>query len=121
MIFNVERCNQLLQNQPAPTILRVFFWFALNQHEQTGFVRTTKKYLAQVFSVDAKTLYDALQWLQDNYIVHQLRCKGYFEFMVSPYYVEWGDDKDSRLKEWNRRWAEHRKHHNQKRKLSSND
>lgn len=117
--FNVEKCNQLLKNPPAPTTLRVFFWLALNQHDQTGFVRTTKKYLAQMLGIDAKTLYDAMQWLQDSYIVHQLRCKGYFEFMISPYYVEWGNDRDLRLKEWNRRWAEHRNRRN--RKLSGND
>ena len=84
MIFNLEKCNQLLKNPPAPTTLRVFFWLALNQHEQTGFVRTTKKYLAQMLNMDAKTLYNALQWLYGNYIVHETRGSGYYEFMVSP-------------------------------------
>ena len=107
MTFNLEKCNQLLKNPPPPTTLRVFFWLALNTHEQTGFVRTTRKYLAQMLNTDVKTLYLALQWLQDNYLVHRKRCKGFFEFMISPYYVEWGDDKQSRLDEWNRRWAEH--------------
>jgi len=102
--FNVEKCNLLLKDPPAPTTLRVFFWLALNQHEQTGFVRTTKKYLAQTLNLDAKSLYRALKWLKDNYIVHQRRCHGFFEFMVSPYYVEWGNDRQARLSEWNLRW-----------------
>ena len=38
------------------------------------------------------------------YLVHRTRCSGYFEFMLSPYYVEWGSDKKARLDEWNRRW-----------------
>lgn len=107
MIFNIEKCNQLLKNPPPPTTLRVFFWLALNQHEQTGFVRATRKYLAQMLNTDVKTLYRALQWLQNNYLVHRKRCKGYFEFMVSPYFVEWGSNKQARLDEWNNRWAQH--------------
>jgi len=104
MTFNLDKCNQLLKNPPAPTTLRVFFWLALNIHPQTGFVRTTKKLLAQMLNMDAKSLYLALQWLYSNYIMHETRCKGYYEFMISPYFVEWGDDKQSRLDEWNRRW-----------------
>ena len=106
MTFNLERCNNLLKNPPQAATLRVFFWLALNLHEQTGFVRTTKKYLAEILGIDAKSLYRALKWLQDNYIVHQLHCKGYYEFMLSPYYVEWGDDKKDRLDEWNNRWRQ---------------
>ena len=104
MTFNLDKCNNLLKNPLPPTTLRVFFWLALNMHPQTGFVRTTSKYLAETLGIDAKSLYRALQWLQDNYIVHQRRCHGYFEFMLSPYFVEWGDDKQSRLSEWNNRW-----------------
>ena len=54
MNFNVEKCNLLLKDPPAPT-----------------------------------------------------RGSGYYEFMVSPYYVEFGENKKARLDEWNRRWAEH--------------
>lgn len=104
MTFNLEKCNNLLKNPPQAATLRVFFWLALNLHEQTGFVRTTRKYLAQMLNLDEKSLYRALKWLQDNYIVHRKRCKGYFEFMLSPYFVEWGDDKQTRLDEWNNRW-----------------
>lgn len=107
MTFNLEKCNQLLKNPPQAATLRVFFWLALNLHPQTGFVRSTRKYLAHMLSMDEKTLYLALQWLQDNYLVHRTRCSGYFEFMVSPYYVEWGENKKARQDEWNRRWAEH--------------
>ena len=112
MTFNVEKCTKLLTDSLPPTTLRVFFWLALNIHEQTGFVRTTKKYLAQMLSMDEKSLYRALKWLQDNYIVHRKRCNGFFEFMISPYYVEWGDDKQDRLEEWNNRWQQsnRRKH-----------
>ena len=104
MNWNVEKCTKLLTDSLPPTTLRVFFWLALNIHEQTGFVRTTKKYLAQMLSMDEKSLYRALQWLKDNYIVHQTRCHGFFEFMISPYFVEWGDNKKDRLDEWNNRW-----------------
>lgn len=106
MTFNLEKCNNLLKNTQQASTLRVFFWLALNQHEQTGFVRTTRKYLAEILNMDVKTLYDALKWLQDNYIVHRKRCKGYFEFMLSPYFVEWGENKKSRLEEWNNRWRQ---------------
>lgn len=104
MLFNVEKCTKLLTDSLPPTTLRVFFWLALNIHEQTGFVRTNKKYLAQMLSMDEKSLYRALQWLQNNYIVHQTRCHGFFEFMISPYFVEWGSDRQARLDEWNHRW-----------------
>ena len=104
MTFNLDKCNNLLKNPPQAATLRVFFWLALNLHPQTGFVRTTKKYLAQSLNLDAKSLYRALKWLQDNYIVHQRRCHSYFEFMLSPYFVEWGSDRQARLDEWNNRW-----------------
>jgi len=104
MTFNLEKCNQLLKNPPQAATLRVFFWLALNIHPQTGFVRTTRKYLAQFLNMDEKTLYNSIKWLQDNYLVHRTRCSGYFEFMISPYYVEWGDNKQARLDEWNNRW-----------------
>ena len=104
MTFNLEKCNNLLKNQLQAATLRVFFWLALNTHDQTGFVRTTKKYLAQALNLDPKSLYRALKWLKDNYIVHQKRCHSFFEFMVSPYYVEWGNDRQARLEEWNLRW-----------------
>ncbi len=107
MIWNVEKCNQLITDPPAPTTLRVFFYLALNQHEVTGFVRMSKKTLAKILGMDAKSLYTALRWLYGNYIVHETRHKGYYEFMVSPYYVEWGENKKARLDEWNRRWADH--------------
>lgn len=106
MTFNVEKCTKLLTDSLPPTTLRVFFFLALNIHEQTGFVRTTRKYLAQILNLDEKSLYRAIKWLQDNYIVHRKRCKGYFEFMLSPYFVEWGDDKQARLEEWNKRWQQ---------------
>ena len=104
MLFNVEKCTKLLTDSLPPTTLRVFFWLALNLNPQTGFVRTNKKYLAQMLNLDAKSLYRALQWLQDNYIIHQTRCHCYYEFMISPCYVEWGDNKKDRLDEWNHRW-----------------
>lgn len=97
MTFILDKCNQLLKNPPAPATLRVFFWLALNQHEQTGFVRTTRKYLAEMLNIDVKTLYDALKWLQSNYLVHRKRCKGYFEFMISPYFVNGATTKKPAL------------------------
>ena len=106
MTFNVEKCTKLLTDSLPPTTLRVFFFLALNIHEQTGFVRTTRKYLAQMLNLDKKSLYRAIKWLQDNYIVHRKRCKGYFEFMLSPYFVQWGSDKQARLEEWNKRWQQ---------------
>ena len=106
MTWNTDKFNQLLAKPLKPIVLRVFFFLALNQHEQTGFVRTTKKYLAQMLGIDPKSLYSALKFLIANYLVHQRRCSGFYEFMVSPYYVEWGDNKKARLDEWNRRWAQ---------------
>ena len=114
MTFILDKCNQLLKNPPQAATLRVFFWLALNIHPQTGFVRTTRKYLAHMLSMNEKTLYRAIKWLQDNYLVHRKRCSGYFEFMLSPYFVEWGNDKKARLDEWNRRWAQQWKSRNRK-------
>ena len=114
MTFNIDKCNNLLKNTPQAASLRVFFWLALNLHPQTGFVRISKKLLAQFLNLDAKSLYRALKWLQDNYIVHATRHKGFFEFMISPYFVEWDEDNQARLAEWNHRWAEQWKRHHKK-------
>ena len=114
MVFNEKKCVELVTKQATPTILRVFFFIAFNQHPQTGFFRSSKTFLAKKLKIDPKSLYLALKWLEKNYIVHQQRCGDYFEFMVSPYYVEWGDDNQARIELWNKLWADHWKQRNRK-------
>ena len=55
--------------------------------------------------MDKSTLWDALKYLKENYLVHVGKVEGYVEFMVNPNYVTIGQDKKGRQAEWNRRWA----------------
>lgn len=97
----------------SPSVLRIF---ALIAHKQTyaGGFRTNRQYFADVLNLDRKTVYRAIEWLKDNFIVNEMRIDGSLEFMVNPEYVTVGTDREARCKLWNSRWIElnKRKHAN---------
>lgn len=102
-----EKISELILKVEQASVLRVFFYIAHHQHHELGGYRCSRKHLAEVLNLNAKTVYDALKWLQDHFIVNESRVDGQLEFMVNPAYVTVGADKKKRLQLWNSRWESH--------------
>ena len=71
-------------------------------------------YLRKVLNLDAKTVYSALEYLIEKFLVVENRIDGSLEFMVNPAYVTIGGDKKAREREWNNRWQMYNKLHAEK-------
>lgn len=104
-----EKCNDFLKKVTSCSTVRVFFFLANNQcYGDKGIFgfRCSKKHLGEMLGIDMKSMYNALKWLKENFMVHVGRYNGQLEFMVSPHYVTLGTDKKKRVAEWDRRWKE---------------
>lgn len=102
-----DKLCDLAVKVPQASILRVFIYIA--HHQQFGNngvfgLRSSRKHLEEALNLNRKTVYDALKWLIDNFVVNELHLDGSREFMVNPSYVTVGTDKKARMREWNRRW-----------------
>lgn len=110
VISYTEKMCEFLEKVSSGSIVRVFLYIAQRQSYGTdgrvfGY-RTSHKYLRQVLRIDRSTLWDALKFLKDNFLVHVGKIDGTYEFMVNPQYITIGSDKKTRMNEWNRRWAQ---------------
>lgn len=108
--YSEKMCDFLVKCSVSSTI-RVFLYIAHHQQygndgTQYGY-RCSHKHLRQVLNLDKKTVYSALQYLKNNFLVNEMRIDGQVEFMVHPDYVTIGTDKKKRMKEWSRRWEMH--------------
>lgn len=102
-----EKVSDLIVKVPQGAIIRVFMYIAAHQHHELGGYRVSRKHLAEVLNLDAKSVYTALKYLTDKFIVNETRVDGQLEFMVNPNYVTVGSNKQKRLDLWNKRWEEH--------------
>lgn len=102
-----EKMCEFLEKTRQGSVVRVFLYLA--HHQQYGVdgvfgYRCSHKYLQKVLGLDRKSVYNALSALKSNYLVHEGFFDGVSEFMVNPQYVTIGQDKKSRVREWNARW-----------------
>ena len=109
VISYTEKMCDFLSRVSTGSIVRVFLYIAHNQNygndgKAFGY-RCSHKYLQQVLRMTKPTLWEALKYLKDNFLVNECRVNGLPEFMVNPNYVTIGNDKKARVAEWNRRWA----------------
>ena len=108
VISYTEKMSDFIASTRAGSVVRVFVYLAHHQNyaadgETFGF-RCSHKYLQTVLGLDRSTLWDALKFLKEKYLVHVAKINGQYEFMVNPNYVTIGRDKASRVVEWNKRW-----------------
>lgn len=106
--YTEKMCDFLLKVKTG-SIVRVFLYIAHHQNYGTDGVfgyRCSHKYLQQIFGMDKSTLWGALNYLKDNFLINESKVDGCTEFMVNPMYVTIGTDRKTRMNEWNRRWAE---------------
>ena len=99
-----SKVSELVIRCTMPSALRIFMLIAHKQTYEGGF-RTNRKYFSEVLRIDRKTVYNALEWLKDNFIINESRIDGSLEFMVNPEYVTVGTNKEARIKIWNNRWV----------------
>lgn len=110
VISYTAKMNEFIEKTTAGSIVRVFVYLAHHQDygnnvNRTFGYRSSHGNLQKLLNVDKKTLWRALDYLKENYLVHVMKIAGSYEFMVNPNYVSIGADKKSRMAEWNRRWA----------------
>lgn len=108
VISYTAKMLEFIQKVSTASTLRVFLYLAHNQHYGTddgmfGF-RCTRKYLTEILRLDRKSVYSALTYLIDNFLVVENRFNGQDEYMVNPDYITIGGDKKAREREWSRRW-----------------
>ena len=110
VISYTEKMSDFLLKVKTGSIVRVFLYIAHHQNYGVNGVfgyRCSHKYLQQIFGMDKSTLWDALKYLKENFLINESKVDGFTEFMVNPQYVTMGSDKKTRVNEWNRRWAEY--------------
>jgi len=110
VISYTDKICELIAQVQTGSYLRVFFYLAHHQqygkNGEFGF-RCTHQYLQKALSLDRKTIYRALKFLSDNFLVHEKSVYGTSEFMVNPNYITIGTSKKDRLREWSIRWKEY--------------
>ncbi len=108
--YTTKMCDFIASTRQGAYV-RVFVYIAHNQQfgvEGKAFgYRCSHKFLQQVLGVDPKTIYNALKYLKDKFLLIETVEEGCTEFMVNPDYVTIGSDKKARMREWNRRWERH--------------
>lgn len=107
VISYTEKMIDFLKKVSTSATVRVFLLLAHRQGYGDNGVygyRCTRKYLCEVLHVTPKTIWSALDYLIDNFLVVENRFDGQTEFMVNPDYVTLGTNKQARLREWSLRW-----------------
>lgn len=106
--YTEKMCDFIAETGVGSTV-RVFLFIAHHQNYGVDGVygyRCSHKYLQQVLRLDRKSVYNALKYLKDKFLIHEGRFAGSTEFMVNPAYVTIGTEKKKRVAEWNKRWAD---------------
>ena len=104
MIFDDERTLRTINDAPNSHIVKIFFYLAFYQPQDgiRGF-QIEKSHLAYDLKLGRTVFFEALRWLKDNVVVHEIKLAQESDFMVNPYIVMNNSDKDARIAEWNRR------------------
>lgn len=116
--YTAKMC-EFLEKVSTGSIVRVFVYIAHHQNYGTdgktfGY-RCSHHHLESALSMERPTLWAALKFLKEKYLVHVGKIDGCTEFMVNPNYVTIGTDRKTREYEWNRRWAKTFKEEERKR------
>lgn len=107
VISYTEKMLDFLKKTSTSGTIRIFLLLAHRQGFGDNGIygyRCTRKYLSEVLRITPKTVWSALDYLIDNFLIVENRFEGQTEFMVNPDYVTIGTNKQQRLKEWSQRW-----------------
>ena len=106
MLCYMSNIDELITKVKQASILRVFFH--ISSHQQYGNdnvfgLRCSKKHLQDTLGIQRPTLWVAINWLKNNFLINEMQVAGVFEYMVNPNFVTIGKEKKKRVDEWNRR------------------
>lgn len=107
VISYTEKMIDFLKKVSTSATVRVFLLLAHRQgYGDNGIYgyRCTRKFLQEVLHLSKPSVWAALNYLIDNFLVVENRFDGQTEFMVNPDYVTIGTNKQARLREWSLRW-----------------
>lgn len=110
MLCYMSSMENFAINVKQASIWRVFFYIAAHQQYGNDGVfglRCSKKHLQEVLNIQVATLWSAINWLKDNFLINETQADGVFEYMVNPEILTIGKSKKLRVAEWNRRCAEY--------------
>ena len=104
MVFDDSRTLRTINDAPNSHIIKIFFYLAFHQPNEGihGF-RINKKQLQFDLKLGRTVFFEALHWLKDNIVIHELKLANDSDFMVNPYIVMNNGDRDARIAEWSRR------------------
>ena len=104
MISVDKNVFNLLNDAPTASTVKVFFFIALNQPEDSlhGLI-TTKEELAGTLNLSRASIFRDLKWLKDNLLIQELKFVDSFDYMANPRFVMNNSDFQDRLNKWNRR------------------
>lgn len=105
MIFDDIRTLRTINEAPNDHIIKIFFYLAFHQPQDGigGYV-IDKNQLQYDLKLGRTNFFDALRWLKDNLVIHEIKLVEASDFMVNPYIVMNNGDRDARIAEWSRRW-----------------
>lgn len=107
VISYTEKMIDFLKKVSTAATVRVFLFLAHRQgYGENGIYgyRCSKKYLQEVLHLSKPSVWAAINYLIDNFLVVENKFDGQTEFMVNPDYVTMGTNKQARLREWSQRW-----------------
>ena len=110
VISYTAKMTDFIASTKQGSVVRLFLYLAHNQQYGTdgktyGY-RCSHKFLQQVLGLDKKSVYNAVTYLKEKFLVIESRIDGTSEFMVNPNYVTIGTDKKTRMRIWNERWEQ---------------
>lgn len=110
VISYTAKMTDFISSTKQGSVVRLFLYLAHNQQYGTdgktyGY-RCSHKFLQQVLGLDKKSVYNAVTYLKEKFLVLESRVDGTSEFMVNPNYVTIGTDKKTRMRVWNERWEQ---------------
>lgn len=110
VISYTTKMTDFIASTKQGSVVRLFLYLAHNQQYGTdgktfGY-RCSHKFLQQILGLDKKSVYNAVTYLKEKFLVIESRIDGTSEFMVNPNYVTIGTDKKTRMRVWNERWEQ---------------
>lgn len=108
VISYTEKMCDFISKCRTGSVVRLFLYVAHHQSYgndgiQFGY-RCSRKFLEGILGLDRKSVYSAIVYLKDKFLLHEMKIDGQTEYMVNPAYVTIGADKKRRVVEWERRW-----------------
>lgn len=107
IMMYTAKMDEFIKNTSTPAILRVFMYLANHQGYGIDGVfgyRCSRQHICDALKITRKSVYSALEYLIDQFLVNEIRIAGVYEYMVNPAYVSVGSNANARKKEWNQRW-----------------